>query len=101
MTPAEERCWSNAASRRPSRSIPSAGVKKKAPDAALAAVAKCLNATIVEQSAGSASMHAVSSAGGHVALLAKLKETKLKVDIKATDASLAALVAEDLPCLSL
>ena len=35
--------------------------------------------------------------GAHVALLVKLRDAKLKVDIKSTDANLAAYVAAELP----
>jgi len=45
-------------------------------------------------------MRAVTRDGKHhVALLAKRKDAKLKVDIKATDARLAALVAAALAAL--
>ena len=65
------------------------------------AVAAALNASVVERQASSASMYAVARGGAHLALLAKLKDAKLKVDIKSTDAALASLAAGDISALAL
>ena len=64
-------------------------------------LADALNASIVERQTNSASMYAVTQGGAHLALLAKLKDAKLKVDIKSTDAALASLAAGDISALAL
>ena len=45
---------------------------------------------------GSASLHAVTPSGGHVALLVKANDKRLKIDVKASDAALADLVVAEL-----
>ena len=76
----------------------SASVRVKrsgASDDPIGAVASKLRASVVERSAGAASLHAVSSSGGHVALLVKANDKRLKVDVKASDQGLVdAAVAE-------
>ena len=66
---------------------------------AVGIVANSLNAHVVERAATSCSMHATTASGEHVCVLVKTKSDKLKVDIKATSAALAQLVADELPCL--
>ena len=45
------------------------------------------------RSAGAASLHAVAGGGGHVALLVKANDKRLKVDVKASDQGLVDTVA--------
>ena len=75
----------------------SASVRVKrsgASDDPIGAVASKLRASVVERSAGAASLHAVAG-GGHVALLVKANDKRLKVDVKASDQGLVdAAVAE-------
>ena len=67
---------------------------------AIGAVASKLSASVVERSAGAASLHAVSSSGGHVALLVKANGKRLKVDVKASDQGLVDTVVAELKGLA-
>jgi hypothetical protein len=71
-------------------------VKRKGDGDAVEAVAARLNASVVERAAGSASLHAVTPSGGHVALLVKANDKRLKIEVKASDAALADLVVAEL-----
>ena len=66
----------------------------------IGAVAAKLRASVVERSAGAASLHAVSSGGGHVALLVKANDKRLKVDVKASDQGLVDTVVAELKGLA-
>ena len=67
---------------------------------AIGAVAARLRASVVERSAGAASLHAVSGGGGHVALLVKANDKRLKVDVKASDQGLVDTVVAELKGLA-
>ena len=66
----------------------------------IGAVAARLRASVVERSAGAASLHAVSASGGHVALLVKANDKRLKVDVKASDQGLVDTVVAELKGLA-
>ena len=66
----------------------------------IGAVAAKLRASVVERSAGAASLHAVSGGGGHVALLVKANDKRLKVDVKASDQGLVDTVVAELKGLA-
>ena len=66
----------------------------------IGAVAARLRASVVERSAGAASLHAVSGGGGHVALLVKANDKRLKVDVKASDQGLVDTVVAELKGLA-
>ena len=70
-----------------------------ASDDPIGAVAARLRASVVERSAGAASLHAVSG-GGHVALLVKANDKRLKVDVKASDQGLVDTVVAELKGLA-
>ena len=59
-----------------------------------------LRASVVERSAGAASLHAVAGGGGHVALLVKANDKRLKVDVKASDQGLVDTVVAELKGLA-
>ena len=65
----------------------------------IGAVAAKLRASVVERSAGAASLHAVAG-GGHVALLVKANDKRLKVDVKASDQGLVDTVVAELKGLA-
>ena len=71
-----------------------------ASDDPIGAVAAKLRASVVERSAGAASLHAVSGGGGHVALLVKANDKRLKVDVKASDQGLVDTVVAELKGLA-
>ena len=66
----------------------------------IGAVAARLRASVVERSAGAASLHAVAGGGGHVALLVKANDKRLKVDVKASDQGLVDTVVAELKGLA-
>ena len=65
----------------------------------IGAVAAKLRASVVERSAGAASLHAVAG-GGHVALLVKANDKRLKIDVKASDQGLVDTVVAELKGLA-
>ena len=71
-----------------------------ASDDPIGAVAARLRASVVERSAGAASLHAVAGGGGHVALLVKANDKRLKVDVKASDQGLVDTVVAELKGLA-
>ena len=71
-----------------------------ASDDPIGAVAAKLRASVVERSAGAASLHAVAGGGGHVALLVKANDKRLKVDVKASDQGLVDTVVAELKGLA-